>query len=177
MVSIISKYFFISLLLVGNYANGQGLTNHKDTHVRFEVVSVRLLTTEEKMSDNIGMDAKVRFRLTNTGRATVYLYTSWKDYISPDGYTITVKGDQIRWFTGINAVVEKSPGIDKLVKRGDGGSWLKLTSGTSIEFDLFDSTTRPSEHHAQTLFMKTSEKGPVTEVYSDFYLVPKIRLE
>jgi len=51
---------------------GQEVKTHKDSPVKFEVLSVRLASPEEWQSDNIGMDVIVRFRLSNKGRTTVY---------------------------------------------------------------------------------------------------------
>lgn len=151
---------------------GQQLKEHKDSPVKFEVLSVRLASPEEWQSDNIGMDVIVRFRLSNKGRTTVYFFTSWKGNISPEGYTIRSYENRIEWFVGLEETADKSSGIGRFVKRGDGGEWLALTKGTAIEFELFDSTARTRGKHAQTIFSKVGEKGVVSEVYSDFYEVP-----
>lgn len=151
---------------------GQELKAHKDSPVKFEVLSVRLASPEERQSDNIGVDVIVRFRLSNKGRATVYFYTNWKGSISPDGYTIRFFENRTAWFVGLEETAGKSPGIERSMKNGDGGGWLALTKGTAIEFELFDSTARTGGKQAQTFFAKVGEKGVVSEVYSDLYEVP-----
>jgi hypothetical protein len=161
------------LFLSGSAAlYGQELKSHKDSQVKFEVLSVRLAGPEEQQSDNIGFDVIVRFRLSNKGRTTVYFYTSWKGFIDPDGYTVRSFENRIEWFVGLEETAGKSPGIERFMKRGDGGEWLALTNGTAIEFELLDSTVRTRGKHAQTFFSKVGDKGVVSEVYSDFYEVP-----
>ena len=73
---------------------------------------------------------------------------------------------------GLEETADKSPGIGRFMKRGDGGEWLSLTKGTAIEFEVFDSTVRTRGKHAQTFFSKVGDKGVVSEVYSEFYEVP-----
>ncbi|MBX3282522.1 MAG: hypothetical protein KF756_08610 [Acidobacteria bacterium] len=173
MVSTTRLLILLFLFLSGSailYA--QDVKSHKDSPVKFEVLSVRLASPEERQSDNIGADVIVRLRLSNKGRTTVYFYTSWKRYISPEGYTIRFFENRIEWFVGLEETAGKSPGIERLVKSGDGGEWLALTKGTAIEFELFDSTARTRGKHAQTFFSKVGDKGIVSEVYSDFYEVP-----
>lgn len=162
------------LLFLSGFATlyGQELKAHKDSPVKFEVLSVRLASPEERQSDNIGVDVIVRFRLSNKGRTTVYFYTSWKRYISPEGYTIRFFENRFEWFVGLEETAGKSPGIERLMKSGDGGEWMALTKGTAIEFELFDSTSRTRGKHAQTFFAKVGGKNVISEVYSDFYEVP-----
>lgn len=175
MVNTITKSLLLLLIVFGcGNIHGQELKSHNDSPVRFEVLSVRLASPEERQSDNIGMDVIVRFRLSNKGRTTVYFYTGWKGYIDPDGYTIRSLEDKIEWYGGgdLEETSNKSPGIKKLMERGDGGEWMALTKGTVIEFELFDSTARTRGKHAQTLFSKAGDKDRVSEVYSDFYEIP-----
>lgn len=151
---------------------GQELKAHIDSPVTFEVLSVRLAGLEELLSDNLGVDVIVRLRLSNRGRNTVYFYSNWKDDISPEGYTIRFFENRTEWFIGLEETVGKSPGIERLMKSGDGGEWMALAKGTAIEFEVFDSTTRTRGNNAQTLFAKIGEKGVISEVYSDIYEVP-----
>ncbi|MGB2914175.1 MAG: hypothetical protein WBB81_11525, partial [Pyrinomonadaceae bacterium] len=150
----------------------QAISDRKDSLVKLEVLSVRLASAEERQSDNIGMDVIVRFRLSNKGRRTVQFYTSWEKYISPTGYTIQRCQDQTEWFVGFEKTSEKSPGIEKLMRSGDGGAWLSLTSNMAIEFEQFDSTTRTCGKHAQTFFIRTDAKGATSEMSSDVYEIP-----
>ncbi len=171
---IIHKYFLILVFSMLVFSvKGQEPKNYKDTQVKFEVLSARLMTTKEqiKQGDNIGIDVLVRFRLSNTGQKPIYYYTNWKDDITPYGHTIKETEKGIVWFKSLESVSDKSLGISK-VTLGDGGTWLRLSSGTAIEWESGDSTTGAGEKRAQTFFMKVGEKGIITEVFSDFYTVP-----
>jgi hypothetical protein len=172
MANIIRSLFLLLFLSASATLHGQELMAHKDSPVKFEVLSVRLAGADERQSDNIGADVVVRFRLSNKGRTTAYFYTSWKGNISPEGYTIRSVENGTEWFLGLEKTVGKSPGIERLMKSGDGGEWLALTKGTAIEFELFDSTARTRGKHAQTIFVKVGGKNVVFEVHSDFYEVP-----
>jgi hypothetical protein len=172
MVNTTSSFLLFLFISFAATTFGQDVKAHKDSPVKFEVLSVRLASPEERQSDNIGMDVIVRFRLSNKGRMTTYFYTDWKGYIIPEGYTIRSLNDRIEWYVGLEQISNKSPGIKKLMTSGDGGEWLALTSGMAIEFELFDSTARTRGKHAQTFFAKVGEKNVISEVYSDFYEVP-----
>ena len=154
-------------------ANGQELKNYKDTQVKFEVLSARAMSPEErnrKQSDNIGIDVSVRLRLLNTGRTTVWFYTYGHENIEPYGGIIKETAKGIVWFDGLQSVSDKPLGIDKDTLRS--GVWLKLSPEMAIEWESFDSTTNGDEKHAQTFFMRIAPKGKIVEVFSDFYVVP-----
>jgi hypothetical protein len=154
-------------------ANGQELKNYKDTQVKFEVLSARVMSLEEqirKQSDNIGIDVSVRLRLSNTGQTTVFYYTYGNENVDPYGGIIKETAKGIVWFTGLQSVSDKPLGIDKLTLRS--GVWLKLGPEIAIEYESFDSTTGSGEKHAKAIFMKVGNKGVITEVFSDFYTVP-----
>ncbi len=113
--------FTLFIIFIGsnNFAKGQKLTDHKDTQIKFETLSARLMTVEErlKQGDNIGIDVTVRLRLSNTGQKTIYYYTNWKDYIIPYGHTIKATEKGIVWFKSLEGVSEKSLGISKVTYR------------------------------------------------------------
>lgn len=155
---------------------GQDLKNYKDTQVKFEVLSVRVMTSEEilrRQSDNLApIDVSIRLRLTNSGPTTIYYYTNWKDHIIPYRHAVKETKNGIVWFDGFQKGESKRTlGIGKLTL-GGGGAWLMLPAETSIEWPSFDSTIRSGERHAETFFMKVGENGTITEVVSDFYTVP-----
>src|SRR5690606_2112405 len=137
-----SSFVLFLFILFAATTFGQDIKAHKDTAVKFEILSVRLASPEESQSDNIGMDVIVRFRLSNKGRTTVYFYTSRKKYISPTGYTIRKCENRTEWFVRLEKAADKSPGIEKLMTSGDGGAWLSLEPNMAIEFEQLDSTAR-----------------------------------
>jgi hypothetical protein len=153
--------------------NGQEVKNYKETAVKFEVLSARLMSPEEqvrKQSDNIGIDVSVRMRLSNTGRTTIFFYTYGNKSLSPYGHIIKESEKGLVWFTGLQSLSENPLGIDKLTLQS--GDWLALVPEMALEFELFDSSLDAGKKHAQTFFMKTGSKSNITQVFSDFYTVP-----
>jgi hypothetical protein len=174
MDSTIKYFMALALMMLPIVIAGQELKSHKETQVRFEVVSVKLMSEDDlrKRSDNVGIDVSTKLRLTNTGAKSVYYYTHWKDSIIPFGHAVKEGKNGILWMRGLqNGTSEKSPGIPALVL-GGGAAWLMLPSGASIEWPSFNSTIHSGDRHAETLFMKVGENGPIVEVVSDFYTVP-----
>ncbi|HEX8367905.1 MAG TPA: hypothetical protein VF604_05135 [Pyrinomonadaceae bacterium] len=153
---------------------GQELKKHKDTQLKFEVLSVRLMTDEER-TDNIDQDASVKFRLSNTGKSAIYYYTSWKGETYPYGHAIKETQKGIVWLETFETVTDKSLGISPNRTLSDGGDWIILPPGASIEWESGESTIGAGEKHAHTLFMKVGANGETVEVYSDFYTVPKAK--
>jgi hypothetical protein len=152
-------------------AKGQEIKNHKDTQLKFEVLSIRLMADEER-SDNIAQDTSVKLRLSNTGNTAVYYYTSWKGETYPYGHVIKETGKGIVWFKGFETVSDKTLGISPNRTLGDGGDWIILPPGGSIEWESGESTIGAGGKHAKTIFMKAGPDGEIVEVYSDFYTVP-----
>lgn len=174
MVNTTNCLLLMLFLLLAFPAYGQEIGNYKNTQTKFEVLSARVMSTDEsirKQSDNIAIDISVRLRLTNLGETTIFYYTNWKDNVIPYGHTVIKTEKGKRWFNGFAKVAETSPGIGKLTL-GGGGAWLRLPSETSIEWESFSSTIWSGEQHAHTFFMKVGDKGAITEVFSDFYTVP-----
>lgn len=165
---------FLCLCMAGIRVNGQELKNYKDTQLKFEIVSSRLMTSEEslrKQSDNIGVDVSIKLRLSNLGQSTIFYYTNLKDSIIPYGHTVKETGKGVVWLDGLESISNTTLGISNL-KIGVGGAWLRLPSETSIEYELFDSSTAANERHSQTVFIKTAARDKIIEVVSDFYTVP-----
>jgi hypothetical protein len=121
---------------------------------------------QRKLSDVVGVDLLVRFRLTNTSRNAVYIFT-WKDDIVPWGNSVIKKNNKLVWEIG-DRESNTSPGIDPVVS----GKWLRLPEGAAIEWEAFDYRKESEEIHARTLFLRVQNDGAQTEILSDVYSVP-----
>ena len=157
-------------LLLGCACLGQTATTKSDKFVKFQVMSVRTMSSEEshrKLSDVVGVDLSVSLRLSNLSQRTIYFYAETKSMI-PFGRLVKKTNDGVVWLGGRERESKISPGIDPVLS----GTWVMLPEGAAIEWEEFDATTPSDETHAKTLFIKVGEEGSVTEVFSDFYKVP-----
>lgn len=163
-------------------AKGQQPVDHRTTQASLEVLSVRAMNAEERwkeQGDNMGVDILIRYRFCNNGKGVLKYFTSWKGDISPAGFTVLRDGNRVRWFTGMEELTDKSPGIKYLTKLTDGGEWLELSSRYCVEYEHYDSSVSAGQKHAQTIFIidYSVKDGdwPLKNAYelvSDSYTVP-----
>lgn len=144
------------------------------TGVKFEVVSVRVLSEKEaadRSLDFIGPNVAVRLRLSCSDRG-FYFYT-WQDSVTPLGYTVRITEGGTVWLFGKSGQESVSPGINKTTF-GFPGAWRLLSAHDrpAIEWEVLDSTRSSGEKHAFTIFIKLNEKDQPHEIVSQPFVVP-----
>lgn len=146
-------------------------------NVKFEVMAIRLLTSQEAASrspDFVGPNVTVRLRLSNQTDEGVYFYT-WEKSVIPQGYKVKKSSNGIVWLYGKpGQEPPSSPGI-KSVTSGFPGVWVVLPPHSAIEWEELDSTYFGGQRHAFTCFVKRKESDDSTEIFSEWFDVPSNR--
>lgn len=146
-------------------------------NVRFEVMAVRQLTSQEaaaRSPDFIGPDITVKLRLSNQTEEGIYFYT-WERSVIPQGYKVQKIIDGIIWLYGKpGQEPHSSPGL-KAVTSGFPGVWAVLPPHSAIEWEELDSTSFAGQSHAFTCFIKRKESDDPTEIFSEWFEVPAKR--
>jgi hypothetical protein len=142
--------------------------------VRFEVVSVRVLTDKEaaeRSPDFIGPNIAIRLRLSATTHGLSFY--GWKNSAVPAGFKVQQTDQGIAWLYGKGGTEKRptSPGL-KAVLFGSPGEWITLPAHSAVEWEELDSTSFAGEKHAFTAFIKQRGSDQPLEVFSDSFAVP-----
>lgn len=142
--------------------------------VKFEVVSVRVLTDKEaaeRSPDFVGPNIAIRLRLSTTAHGLNFY--GWKNSAVPAGYKVQRTDQGIAWLYGKGGTEKQasSPGL-KAVLFGSTGEWITLPAYSAIEWEELDSTLFAGEKHAFTAFLKQRDRDQPVEVISDAFAVP-----
>ena len=143
-----------------------------DSHVKFEVASLRFMTPDElaRAGDNLDPDLATKCRVSNQGKMTVYLYTDFANTIAPRGNLVRKTDSGLIWILNSSGKQSlRSPGFSPL----SSGSWITLFEGDTVEWECGEISTATEEIHAKTVFVKLGDKKEVVEVFSSFYTVPE----
>lgn len=159
------------LLLGGLHLYGQ---QSPPDGVKFEVVSVRVLSDKEAASrspDFVGQNIAIRLRLSTTLHGISFY--GWKNSATPAGYKVQRTDQGIVWFYGKGGTGRQasSPGL-KAVLFGSAGEWVTLPDHSAVEWEILDSTSFAGEKHAFTVFIKQRDKDEPMEVISGAFVVP-----
>jgi hypothetical protein len=164
------------IILISYHCFGQTAKQEADSPVKFEVSSVRLLSEEElarKTGDNIVESGfALKCRVSNQGRQTVYLHTDFANTIIPTGHLVRKTGKGLLWVLDASGKTStESPGL-KPPYLLSSGTWLTLSEGDAVEWEVIQETASTEETHAMTVFMRFGKSEKVVEVFSNFYKVP-----
>ena len=144
--------------------------------VKFEVVSVRLLSNKEaadRSPDFVGPNVAVRLRLSALEHGLSFY--SWKNSAVPAGYKIQRTDQGTVWLYGRVGTEKQvsSPGL-KAVLFGSVGEWITLPAHSAVEWEELDSTSFAGERHGFTVFLKQGNSDQPLEVSSDSFVVPSV---
>lgn len=142
--------------------------------VRFEIVSVRVLTNKEaadRSPDFVGPNIAVRLRLSSSAHGLSFY--GWKNSVVPAGYKVERTEHGVSWLYGKGGTEKRtaSPGL-QAVLFGSTGEWITLPAHSAIEWEELDSTLFAGEKHAFTAFIRQRDSGEAAEVMSDEFAVP-----
>jgi hypothetical protein len=144
------------------------------TQMKFEVLSVRVLSSSEAASrspDYLGPNVVVRLRLSNPTPGGFYFYT-WEKSVVPQGFKVKQISAGRLWLYGKPGDERtSSPGVER-VTSGFPGVWVVLPPNSAIEWEELDSTYFGGEKHAFTCFMKIRENDRPVEIFSEWFEVP-----
>jgi hypothetical protein len=164
----------LSLLVIPGVLLASGARTVAPPRVKFEVLSVRVLSNEEatvRSPDFIGPNVAVRLRLSPLSEG-FYFYT-WMGSLIPQGYKVKQSQSGTVWLYGKPGQEPMaSPGVDRLTS-GFAAGWLPLPPGSAIEWEELDSTSFAGEKHAFSCFVKQKEATPPVEIFSEWFQVPK----
>lgn len=143
--------------------------------VKFEVVSVRVLTDQEALDrspDFIGPNVAVRLRLSTSNRGVSFC--GYAQVLLPIGFQVkwTDQGRML-WVWGNLGPEERptSPGLEPLTS-GFPAVWHSLYANSALEWEELDSTSYAGEKHAFTVFLRRRDEDSPVELVSDPYMVP-----
>jgi hypothetical protein len=142
--------------------------------VKFEVVSVRVLTDKEaaeRSPDFVGPNIAIRLRLSAAAHGLSFY--AWRNSTAPAGYKVQLTDQGTAWLYGKSGTEKRatSPGL-KAVLFGSSGEWITLPAHAAVEWEELDSTSFAGEKHAFTAFIKQRDSGEPEEVMSDAFAVP-----